>query len=55
MPGQVFATKYKRYWIGLAALAVLGVGGYLVLANSGDAQLKRTQQRQAVRRVTFQS
>jgi multidrug efflux system membrane fusion protein len=50
MSGQVFATKYKRYCIGLAALAVLAVGGYLVLANSGDAQLKRTQQRQAVPR-----
>jgi membrane fusion protein, multidrug efflux system len=35
--------RHKRYWIGLAVLAVLGVGVYLMFANSGDAQLKRAQ------------
>jgi membrane fusion protein, multidrug efflux system len=51
MPGQNFARWCKRYWIGLVAIAVLGLGGYLVFANSaGDAQLQRAQQRPATAR-----
>jgi multidrug efflux system membrane fusion protein len=45
MPGQNFARWCKRYWIGLVAIAVLGLGGYLVFANSGDPKLQRAQQR----------
>ncbi len=50
MPGQSFIMGHKSYWIGLAALAVLGFGGYLIFANSGDAQLKRAQQRPGISR-----
>jgi multidrug efflux system membrane fusion protein len=43
MSGQSFIMGHKSYWIGLAAFAVLGFGGYLIFANSGDAELKRAQ------------
>ncbi|TMA11181.1 MAG: MdtA/MuxA family multidrug efflux RND transporter periplasmic adaptor subunit [Deltaproteobacteria bacterium] len=39
-----YATWLKRYWIGLLAVGLSAVGIYVLFANSGKAQSRRSQQ-----------
>lgn len=50
-PTLLNVVRKKWYWAGLLVIGILGVGTYIFLAQSGDAQSRRRQQRPPARGV----
>jgi multidrug efflux system membrane fusion protein len=46
MPGQGFATRHRRYWIGLIGIVFLAAGIYVYFVKPGEADLPAARRRQ---------